>query len=218
MPFKESDIHEAIATIYTKLCEGKTDKEIMHEMGLEADEFVAFKTAMMDAKIDELRTMPEEHMYVRYMIEQNINIKDLTQMINQFKSTKQYNALVGAVRARSEILDKIIAKGQEFGIIKKTPSRKEVVAGVLVADMTNNDLRTGITQAIKQLDQLVKMYGNNKTILELPEPDSFHHGPKLPPETLSTQLDKPPKKTAKNTKKKVFKGRRKKMPPPVIDA
>ena len=218
MPFKKNEIQEAIVTIYTKLCEGKDDREVMDEMGLEADEYEAFKAAMFDAKTDEIREMPEEHLYVRYIIEQNINIKDLTTMINQFKSTKQYNALVGAVRARSEILDKIIAKGQEFGIIKKTPTRKEVVAGVLVADMTNNDLRVGITKAIKQLDSLVKMYGGNKSILELPDPESFHRGPVLPEETLTAELSGPPKKTAKNTKKKVYKGRRKKMPPPVIDA
>lgn len=224
MAFTKAEKQEAIVTIYSKLCRGKSDREIVADMGISAEEYEELKSAMFDAKADELRGTPEDHMYVRYMIEQNINLKDLTRMIKQFKTTKQYNAMVGAVRARSEILDKIIAKGQEFGLIKKTPSRKEIVAGVLVADMSNQALREGITHAIKNLDRLVREYGGEKDFLELPSPQDLHYGKTIdaekdetdsvPEETVTELLDSPPTKSAKRIVNKVFKGRRKMPPPP----
>jgi hypothetical protein len=211
MTFSKTDVQEAVATIYAKLSKGHSDKRIMRSMGLDADTYKALKAAMYDVKTDEVRDTPEEHLYVKYMLDQNVNIKDLTKMINKFRKTGNPAAMVSAVRARSEILDKIIAKGQDFGLIKKTPDRKEIVAGLVVADLTNNELREGITGAIKQLDGLVKMYGSKTEFLELDVPVGLHHGPKLIEKKPSA--DGPPKKNAKNTKAKIFKGRRKKALP-----
>jgi hypothetical protein len=179
MGFSKSEVLEAMATIWLRLCEGEKEKDIMDEMGLTAEEFKAFQSALYDAKADEIRSMPEEHLYVKYIQDQAVNIHDLTEMIGNFKNTKQYNAQVGAIRVRSEIADKIIAKGQEFGLIKKTPDRKEIVAGVLVANLSNNQLKEGITAAIGQLDGLVNTYGETD-FAELPKPGQLHYGPQLP--------------------------------------
>ena len=110
-------------------------------MGLSADEFDELKVSMFDAKADEMRSRPDEHVYVEYLLNQSRNIRDLTDMIKEFKTSKQYGSMVGAVRARAEIYDKLIAKGQEFGLITKTPERKEIVAGVLVAELSNKNFR-----------------------------------------------------------------------------
>lgn len=217
MAFTKSEIREAIISIYTRMGKGWSDKKIMKKMGLDAEDFAAIKSAMFDAKAEEIRSMPEEHMYVRYIIEQNINIKDLTEIIKGFDPEKKsHNAIVGAIRARSEILDKIIAKGQEFGLIKKTPTRKEIIAGVVVGELSDNQLKTGITDALKYLGGLVKTYGSKDKFLELSEPTNLYHGPKLSQPTLTDALSEPPKKNAANTKSKIFKGRRKKMPPAPI--
>jgi len=186
----------------------------MKMMGLTAEEYEALKAVMFDAKSDEIRDMPEEHLYIRYMIEQSINLENLSKMIKEFRESKQYSAMVNAIRTRSDILDKIVAKGQEFGLIKKTPDRKEVVAGLIVGELSNNQLREGITHAIKHLDGLTKMYGKSKSFMELEAPKEIHHGPELP--TLTAITGEPPKKKARNSKAKVFKGRRKRPAPAPI--
>ncbi len=202
---------EAIGTIYTSMCEGKLDNEIMASMGLEPEEYKKLRAAMMDAKADEVRNQPTEHVYVEYMIKQAKNIADLTKMIDEFTTTKQYTALVGAIRIRAELYDKLIAKGQEFGLIHKEPDRKEIVAGVLVADLSNKQLKTAIVGELTNLNQLMSRYGDSK-ILDM-APGTLHHGPRLPPAAmadsaaLGDRAKKPTSKTAKAKNAKRHAGR-----------
>lgn len=201
MRLTKDQLTEAINTIYAYTVEGKLDNEIMAEMGLDPDDYKRLKAAMFDAKADEVRAKPTEHVYVQYMIDQTQNIKDLTAMITEFKSTKQYNAMVGAIRARSEILDKLIEKGQEFGLIHKEPNRNEIVAGVLVADLTNKQLKAAITTELKLLSDMTRRYGDIN-IMDL-APGQIHRGPGLPAATRDSALEAPSqKKATKSTKSK----------------
>ena len=168
-------IKEAAATIFAALCDGKNDKEVIDEMGLSAEQYEQLKAAMFDSKADEVRTRPTEHVYVEYLINQINNINDLTQMIELFKTTKQFNAMVGAVRARSEIYDKLIARGQEFNLIHKRPDRKEIVAGVMIGDLTNKDLKKLITGELGKLNKMMKRYGD-KEMMAI-EPGPIYMGP-----------------------------------------
>lgn len=209
MRLTKAQLQEAIVSIYSLLARGKTDKQIMRRMGLAADELDELKVSMFDAKADEMRARPDEHVYVEYLLNQSLNIRDLTRMINEFKTTKQYNAMVGAIRARAEIYDKLIAKGQEFGLIKKTPDRKEILAGVLVAELSNKELQKAVVGELSMLDSLTKRFGSGD-ILDLPAPESLHRGPAL------LTGDKPKKTKAKFNKaknSKVHKGRKRKAPP-----
>jgi hypothetical protein len=216
MRLTKDQLREAVETIYAALCDDRTDKEIMADMGLTAEEFDKLKTEMFDKKADSIRTKPEEHTYVEYLIQQTGNIQALTDMISEFKSTKQYNAMVGAVKARADIYDKLIAKGQEFGLISKQPERKEIVAGVLVADLSNQQLKTEITRALDGLNQLQKRFGDGD-LLALPKAESLHRGPALQnPENETRILVKPTHKKSKVTKSKVRKGRKRKAPPAII--
>ncbi len=215
MRLTKSQLQEAVATIYGLLSQGKSDKQIMKRTGLTAEELSELKVAMFDIKADEVRTRPPEHVYVEYLINQSQNIRDLTRMIKQFKTTKQYNALVGAIRARAEIYDKLIAKGQEFGLIKKTPERKEIVAGVMVADLSNKELRTAALGELNMLGKLIERFGDEGgDLLSLPAPTRIHRGKPLP----SASGAKPKKaKKVKSKTGKVHKGRKRKAPPAPID-
>lgn len=174
MKLTKEQVKEAIATIYGALCEGKADTDVIYDMGLSAEQYEQLKAAMFDAKADEVRAKPTEHVYIEYMINQINNINDLTSMIEVFKTSKQFNAMVGAVRARSEIYDKLIARGQEFGIIHKKPDRKEIVAGVLIGDLTNKELKKLITAELGKLNGLMQRYGD-ADIMAI-EPGPLHLG------------------------------------------
>jgi len=215
MRFTKAQVQEAIATIYNKIAAGRSDKEIMAIMGLAGEDYVKLKQAMLDAKADEIRAKPREHVYVEYMLNQAVNITDLTTMIDDFHTSKQYNAMVGAIRARAEIYDKLIAKGQEFGLIKKEPERKEIMAGILVAEMTNQQLRKAIVGQLAGLDRLMKTHGD-KTLLEIPAPVSLHHGPSLPAHKEESIAERKLSKTVRANTSKVRKGRKVKAPPAPI--
>jgi hypothetical protein len=176
----KQEMMEAIATIYGRLSQGASEEAVIAEMGISADDFGRLKAAMFDHKADEVRTRPIEHIYVDYVIKQTENVRDLTAMIAEFSCTKQYNAMVGAVRARSEIYDKMISIGQSCGLIKKAAERREIMAGVIVADLTNQQLKKAITKELGDLNVLMKRYGDKD--MSAVEVGVLHHGERLLPD------------------------------------
>lgn len=184
MRLTKSEVEEAVATIYGRMASGEDDKEIIEAMGISAEDFKALKSAMFDAKADEIRQRPIEHVYVQYVLDQQGNVKDLTEMMETFKSTRQLNAMVGAIRVRSEIYDKIIKTGQDMGLLKRAATQHEIIGGIVIAELTNEKLRTLITGALKDLGGLMKKYGD-KSIVEM-DPGTLHYGPALPPKTSAS--------------------------------
>jgi hypothetical protein len=173
----KAEIAETMETIWDLLLEGNTDKEIIELTGLEADAYKQLRQRLVEEKAAELTAKPAEHVYVEYVIWQSQGIVDLTKMMDQFRKTKQYNAMVGAVRVRAELYDKLIAKGQEFGVFKKTPERREILGGFVLADLSSDKLRTMVTGALSDLDKLMKRYGE-ADIIDIGGGPT-HYGPRL---------------------------------------
>jgi len=191
------DIAEAKVTIWEMLARGDKDSEIIDAVGLGADVYAVIKHQVLDDKAQALRNKPPEHVYVEYILAQERNINDLTAMIAEFKKSKQYNAMVGAIKARADLHDKLIAKGQEFGLFRKESEHK-VIAGVLVSELSREDLKSAITGAISGLDKMMSMYGES-SIIDV-TPGALHHGPALPPPSQpSSDVIAPKAKKASKT-------------------
>jgi hypothetical protein len=158
-----------IAELQAHLGEGKDDLQIAEEMSLKTAEYNELKREMYTWETTDLNAKPMEEVYINYVLHQKQCIKDLDGMIREFRRTNQYNAMVGAVRAKSDILDKIIAKGQEFSILEKAPEKKQVIAGLMVANLDNEQLRAFITRELVGIDSLTKRYGD-VDILGAPAP------------------------------------------------
>jgi hypothetical protein len=177
LPSGDAEVMEALASIWDLLLEGNEDKEIMELMGLEAPQYKYLRQRLLETKAEELKAKPPEHMYVDYIVWQSRGIVDLTKMIKQFSTTKQYNAMVGAIRVRADLYDKIMTKGQEFGVFKKAPERKEIVGGFILADLTNVELRKMIFKSLGEMDKMMKRYGE-MDIIDI-DPGETHSGPRL---------------------------------------
>lgn len=158
---KKNNSLKIIASIYGRLLDGETDGDVMDAMGLDAQEYHRYKEGLYRLKAEELRQRPSEHTYVDYVIQQTENVQRLTDIVDDMMRTKDYTSvLIGAIKAKSEIHDKIIAKGQEFGLIKKVATKKEIVAGVTVSELTNDDLKKAITGALNDLNRMTQQYGD----------------------------------------------------------
>lgn len=155
-----SEMMEAAATVYGELLKGLNHTEVMDILGYDAETYEEVRKFMLDVRSDELRTKPREHVYIDYVIEQRRNITDLNDLIKNLDEKTQYNAVVGAIRLRSDIVDKIVQKGQEFGFIKKTAERKELIGGLLLVDMTTDELKKQILGQTKMLEGVVKKFGD----------------------------------------------------------
>lgn len=201
---------QLIASIYGRLLDGESDGEIMDSMGLDVREYHKYKEMMYDLKSDEIRHRPPEHVYVDYVVQQTDNLHKLGEIVDNMLHTKEYTTvLVGAIKARSDIQDKILNKGQEFGIVKKLNDSKEVVAGLVTSELTNEDLKKAITGALNDLNRMTERYGD-VDIKQLQAQSDIYYG-----ETLEEQKKKKKQKHFKVKPKKLNKGRskvRKKAP------
>jgi hypothetical protein len=187
MKLTKEQMKEAVMRIYGMLCVGDEEADILDEMGISAEQYENLKDKLFESKAQEFKTKPIEYTYIQYIIDQTHNLSILDEFIKSNKDGKGKSAqsIVGAIRARSEILDKIIARGQEFGIIKKVANRSEVVAGVLIAELSNTQLKKEITTSLDSLNLLLKKYGD-KDIIDV-SPGSIRSGRELPEAVLKTE-------------------------------
>lgn len=177
---------EALDSIWDMLVKGDSDKEIMELMGLDSPVYRALKKKLLETKAGELKGKAPEHVYVEYILAQTRGIQDIDAMIKDFKTSKNWGAMVAAVRVRAELYDKLIAKGQEFGVFRKAPERKELVGGILLADLTNADLRKQIVGAVSSLEKLMKRYGD--VPLDAVSEGEIYSGPKLTDGTKAEEV------------------------------
>ena len=146
--------------IEAELIKGTVESEIADLLGLDTDTYRHVRSFMLQELANDIRALSSDQQFVAYRIEQQRNIHDLDDLITNLNEQTQYNALVGALRLRSEIQDKIVVRGQEFGVISKQPDRREIVAGVVVADLSTSDLRQMITGQLAALSGLMEKYGD----------------------------------------------------------
>lgn len=170
----KSERLELAATIYEEMLDGESDADIMRTHGLDEEVFRDAKRFMLEEASATARAKPREHVYVEYCIEQDNTLRALNTLVEGLDAKKQYNAVVGALRLRSEIIDKKINKGFEFGVIKKEPDRKEILGGFVLADLSNSDLRKGIADITHHTHDLISKYGDGD-ILSL-TPGELHYG------------------------------------------
>jgi hypothetical protein len=176
MDLSSTEVQDAAQTLYSQMLEGSSESKVADDYGWDAETLTAIRRVMFEVQTTQLRKMSREDHFVEYRIHQHQNLKDLGDLISSLDSNKQYNAIVGALRLRSDIHDKLVAKGQEFGIIKKEPERKEVVGGILVGDMDAGAVRGILMTKLSSLEKLMSDFGDAD--LATLAPGRLHHGPR----------------------------------------
>lgn len=163
-----AELLEVAVTIEARILAGDSRDEIMDAIGYTTEQYNEARRFMLDQKVEDLRGKSREHQYVEYVLEQRGVIRTLDKLAKDLDTKSQYNAVVGALRLRSELLDKIIDRGVNFGLIKKEPDRKEIIAGVIMADMSTGDLKKAILDHGKSSRELLEKFGES-SFMELPE-------------------------------------------------
>lgn len=186
------------AAIYQHLVDGSSDDEIIDELGVTVQDYATAKKFLLTSKGEEEENLTPKERFARYLIEQERNVNDLNDLVNNLNSKTQYNTIVGAIRMRSEIADRVISTGQTLGVISKAPERRLLLGGISISDMKDTDLRKGVLTAIGGLSQMIERYGTGANVREL-TPGPLHHGDAV--EAESATLGKPSMVEASTDKK-----------------
>lgn len=197
----KTELRHACAKVRSYLEDGKTHEDIAVLLGLDWADYETLVREYYEHESEDVRNKTTEQVYVDYVREQIRNIRDLTAILEQFKESKQHSAMVGAVRARSDIYDKIIDRGQQLGFIDKKPETK-LIAGVIVAQLSNKELRAAITEELGHLDSLVARYGDGQNLRDRTP------GPIHLPTPKQKAVAPPGEKPVRRARNKVHGGRR----------
>ena len=198
--FKAADLRSKLAQIKADVALGKPDLQIADELGVSANAYNHLKKELQRQETAALYNQSTEDVYLEYVWRQNKCVEDLQDMINDFQATKQYNAIVGAVRAKSDIIDRILKTGQDMGILEKAPERKMILHGVAIANMDNSNLRKLIAEELEGLAAIVSKYGDRNLMGDAIDVGDSSEA-KSPLDVLSIELPPPPVFSAKGKPK-----------------
>jgi hypothetical protein len=174
----KKELLEMAASVYEEMLAGHSDDEIMDLTGLDPEQFRSVKRFMLEQRGAIERGRSPEERFAQYQIDMARNVRDLDDLVRNLDSKAQYNALVGAIRLRSDIQKGVIEMGQTLGVIPKQAERKEVVAGVLLADLSDKDLRREILKTTSMMDSMITRFGDGD--IKALTPGELHFGPALP--------------------------------------
>lgn len=194
------DLDDAAADLLQLLLKGKTDEKARATLGVPASEFARIKVHLVDQKAAELHARPTEHTYVQYIFDQLRNIQELTELIRELRKKEQYASAIRAIQLRADLRDRILARGQDCGVIHKQADRKEIVAGVLVADLSNRQLRSQLRTELDSVNRMISAQGD-KPFIDV-ETGPIHYGPAAEAVEEAAAIEAPLLSRRKKKKKK----------------
>lgn len=205
----KGEIRWAVAKLITLQGMGLEEDDIASQLGLDFDGLEKLRREMYAREEKVLYERDNAQIYIDYVHEQRQCISDLDGLLEEIKN--QPGAAVSAIRAKSDIVDRIVQRGIELGFVEKSPE-KHIVGGLIVADLSNKDLQAKIFRELSGLDKLRKRFGGDAQLLDV-NPGELH---RLPAEVGGTsgatvplepvKLCKRPKRSGRGTR--VHKGRR----------
>lgn len=163
--FKADELRVKLAQLQMLLAQGKSDVDCAQAMGdggtaMRTSQYNELKRELYRQETQGLYGKSTEDVYLEYQWAQQQCIRDLDGMIAYAKDKNNANTIVGLVRAKSDIIDKVIKMGQDMGIYNKEPEKKMVIHGHVVAKLSQPELRKLIVRETQGLAGVFTKYGD----------------------------------------------------------
>ena len=96
-----------------------------------------------------------EAIFVDYVVRTRSHIRELDDLFESLRTSNQGSAAVGAIKAKQDLLDRMIERGQELGFVAKRPERKTV----LFAHLDERGLAEALATELGGLRDLMSRHG-----------------------------------------------------------
>jgi hypothetical protein len=186
------------------LADGKPEDEVRAELEMTPVEYRIMRARMFELEGERIRAQTPEAIFLEYSLVQLSCMAEADRAIQSLKGAeKGGTAYVAAIKAKSDLYDKIMKFGQDLGLIHKKIEEKRILKGVVVAQLSNEDLHTAIVEQALRLQKVVDTFGA-QTILEL-APGDIHYV--KPPADSPTRLPVAANKTNRARTNQAQRGR-----------
>lgn len=134
------------------ISKGFNDLKISAEMSVSVDEVRQLKNILVERIADvDLHDNPAK-LYLHYKLRQERFIEELEDLREELKGTNQANAILGSIRAKSDIVDKVLKAGQDLGVLPRAAQRKEFLA--ILATMTPDQMEKLIEEKAGKFESM----------------------------------------------------------------
>lgn len=180
MRLNKRDRQKVLDKLFYKLSQGESDENIAQQLGLETKDIQILKLELFDLQIQKMRSKSAEENFVDWMIQQKGNIQELTTIIEDSRGdtdSRGFGARVSAIKARSDMYNKILDEGRACGVLKKDINKEDDLDGENISDLTDNQIRQKLTEEIENINNI--MTEEDENISEIVQFDDIYQGEEI---------------------------------------
>lgn len=148
-------------TFRTRISMGESDDEIMGSTKWTRDYLEDVRAAVIAEAVTSIHGKGREDIYAEYLIRSTDNIRQLSDVTEiAQREDGDLRVAVGAIKAKQDILRESITVGQDLGFIPRKPQQTQI--SVLVAGMSNTDLKAMLATEVAETQRLVGRHGTTR--------------------------------------------------------
>lgn len=158
---KASDVRKLKARLRALLALGKSEIECMDDLDVPAHDLRWLRDQLMKDELAEVANDSASEVWAKYRLRQEGVITDLDRIIRGARGSTNggvMNAAVGAAKAKAQLIDNILDRGQNLGVIHREPEKTISVNGVAITDLRDGELEELVMSKKKTLTELMERY------------------------------------------------------------
>ena len=154
--------------------------EALKDDGVTVRELRGLRAEILSDEVEELHSATAEETFLRYKLRMNKCARELDDIVERARVARTspgiLSAAVAAVKAKSQIVDQILDRGQSLGVIHKAPKTSVKIGGIVVADASTPELRRLVSQRVAALEALAERTAL-RNYLEEPDEAIYYDAP-----------------------------------------
>lgn len=162
---KETDpacVRECLATVRAMMSFGWDEDTMCVEFGVTAAKLAQYRRTILSKEQATLSHRPAEELFIEYRLMAMEDVLELDDIARKAAKAKNWAAATTARRARSQIIDQIMNRGQDMGVIPRAAKRHEVVGGLVLAQLSERELLHQIEAQAVETQALIRKFGGAK--------------------------------------------------------
>jgi len=128
-------MQDRLEIIKKEISRCSTDEEIARKLEITVEEVERRKAELYKKHKSILQVREEIDEYLDYTWQQTECIRQLDDLIENWKDSRHQAMIVTAIRVKSEIIDKIFKRGQEIGILRGTREERAKLASMSAKEL-----------------------------------------------------------------------------------
>jgi len=155
---------EVVAQVRALLAAGSTESEQLDALSpysVSSRELRGLRSEILTGELEQLNTASADETFLLYKLRMENCVRDLDAIVQRAAAVNPPSAgilaaAVSATKAKSQIIDTVLDRGQSLGVVHKAPKTTLTIGGVLVANASNTELKKLVRQKVVALEQLAE--------------------------------------------------------------